>query len=249
MANTLSVLPRSHSSDLRSMAIALEDEVWAGLGFLSYTDAHQKHYEELLDDHADLQLCLVDDDTGVPVALANCVPANWDLTTPLPDEGWDWLVEEGGRGSRSAYGVLGALAISVPARHRGKGHAQRLIRELRDLADRRGGGTLIAPVRPSSKWMHPVASMHDYIGWKDAGGRCYDPWLRSHLGQDGRLLGVCGSSMVVRQHVAFWETWSGMQFEKSGSYAVEGGLVPVEIDLEMEIGTYIEPNVWVAYRN
>jgi hypothetical protein len=89
--------------------------------------------------------------------------------------------------------------------------------------------------------------MKNYIGWHDAKGRVFDPWLRSHLAQGGRLVGPCERSMVVKEHIAFWETWTGRTFEESGQYIVDGALVPISIDLDNEVGVYEEPNVWVAY--
>lgn len=227
----------------------LEDEVWEPLGFLSRTRAHQQYYGRILEDHADLQLCLVDEATAEPVALVNCVPFAFagDLAA-LPQEGWDWMVETGGRGGRTHANVLGALAVSVPECHRGKGYAQRMIRELKSLAIRRGFEALVVAVRPSAKCRHQGVPMDQYILWKDERGRCYDPWLRSHISQGAEIIGACERSMVVEEHVAFWETWAGRRFEASGRHPLEGGLVPIEIDLERQSGRYEEPNVWVRYR-
>ena len=38
-----------------------------------------------------------------------------------------------------------------------------------------------------------------------------------------------------------------MKFPESGEYVVEGALCPVLIDREKNLGTYIEPNVWISY--
>lgn len=247
MMDSLVVRSRAFSDDLRRAAIAVENEAWSGLGYLNYTKAHREHYDEILDTFADFQLCLVDRETDLPVALANCVPAACDNDIDaLPEEGWDWLVETGAN-RPPRPNVLGALAISVPHRERGKGHATRMIRELRELSQRGGFDALVAPVRPSAKCQHPHVAIEDYIGWTDAEGRVFDPWLRSHLSQGGRLVGPCERSMVVEEHVAFWETWAGRRFEASGDYLLDGALVPVCIDLERQVGRYAEPNVWIAY--
>jgi hypothetical protein len=55
--------------------------------------------------------------------------------------------------------------------------------------------------------------------------------------------------MVVEEPVAFWEAWTQKKFKVSGDYAVEGGLVPVSIELDRRVGRYAEPNVWFAYKN
>jgi hypothetical protein len=40
---------------------------------------------------------------------------------------------------------------------------------------------------------------------------------------------------------------SKQRFERSGAYTLEGALVPVQINVDRQTGTYEEPNVWVAY--
>jgi hypothetical protein len=122
-----------------------------------------------------------------------------------------------------------------------------MIRELLALAERTGLKGLVAPVRPSLKARHPFVAIEDYVTWTDDRGRPYDPWIRSLLASGGRLVGRCVRSMVVEEPVGFWENWTEQRFERSGSYEVAGGLVPLEIDLERQRGRYAEPNVWVAY--
>jgi GNAT superfamily N-acetyltransferase len=244
----LVVKTRAESPDLRKAASAIEQSAWNELGYLNYTRPHYELYGGLLETYADFQLCLVDEDRGYPVAVANCVPLCCGDLDGLPPEGWDWVVETAAtQGARDTADTLGALAISVPAIYREKGYARLMIRELLALAERRGMKGLVAPVRPSLKARHPRVSIDDYITWTDERGRAYDPWLRSHLASGGRVIGPCVRSMVVEEPVGFWESWTRQRFERSGSYEVPGALVPVEIDLERQSGRYEEPNVWVAY--
>jgi hypothetical protein len=116
-----------------------------------------------------------------------------------------------------------------------------------ELAEAKGLHGLVAPVRPSAKALHPWVSIEDYITWTDDRGRVFDPWVRSHLSSGGKLIGPCKRSMVVDEPLAFWETWSRQTYAQSGSYALDGALVPVNIDIERKVGRYEEPNVWVAY--
>lgn len=53
--------------------------------------------------------------------------------------------------------------------------------------------------------------------------------------------------MVVHEPLGFWENWSKKRFKKTGTYALEGAIAPVKIDVDLGTGTYEEPNVWVAY--
>lgn len=226
--------------------MAIEQAAWNSLGFLNFTRAHFAYYQELLDQHADCQMCLVDEATGYPVAVANCVPLACDFNA-LPPEGWDWIVETAALGGDKPVNALGALAISVPGIHRGKGLARRMIEAFRELAVKKGLDGVIAPVRPSEKCRHPFVSIEDYLGWTDDKGRAFDPWMRSHTAAGGRIVSVASRSMVVDEPVAFWETMTGRNFAETGEYALDGALVPVSIDVARGIGRYVEPNVWFAY--
>ncbi len=95
------VRTRADSPELRKAAMAIEQAAWSALGFLNFTRAHFAFYQQLLEDHADCQLCLVDEATGYPVAVGNCVPLACDFDN-LPPEGWDWIVETAANDSRQA---------------------------------------------------------------------------------------------------------------------------------------------------
>ena len=56
------------------------------------------------------------------------------------------LFDEGGEPN-----TLSALAIEIPPRHQGGGRARTMIGGMRDIAARRGFGSLIAPLRPTWK--------------------------------------------------------------------------------------------------
>ena len=157
------------------------------------------------------------------------------------------MVETAARTKNMRVNMLGALAVSVPAVHRSKGYARVMIRSLIELAESKGLDGVVVPVRPTAKVRHPWVPIVDYMAWTDESGQAYDPWLRSHLSVGGKLIGPCERSMVVHEHIAFWENWSKERFERSGAYALEGALAPVRIDLDSQTGTYEEPNVWVSY--
>ncbi len=101
-------------------------------------------------------------------------------------------------------------------------------------------------VTSSEKSQHPFVSLDEYLSWKDERGRMYDPWVRSHMAAGGTIITQAARSMVVEEPIAFWETWAGRRFEQSGAYTVPGGLTPVNVDLENDIGRYVEPNVWFS---
>ena len=68
------VKTRADSPALRKAAMAIEQAAWGSLGFLNFTRAHFAFYQQLLEEHADCQLCLVDEATGYPVAVGNRRP-------------------------------------------------------------------------------------------------------------------------------------------------------------------------------
>jgi GNAT superfamily N-acetyltransferase len=232
---------------LKKAASSIAQAVWNNLGYLNYTRAHYEYYSELLDAYPEYQLCLVDEEMGYPVAVANCVPFACSGPDDLPQEGWDWVVETAAGTKDARVNMLGALAVSVPVVHRSKGYARVMIRSIIDLAKTKNLDGVVVPVRPTAKVRHPLVPIADYMAWTDESGRPYDPWLRSHLSVGGKLIGPCERSMVVHEPIAFWENWSKQQFKESGAYALEGALAPVKIDLDSQTGTYEEPNVWVSY--
>lgn len=240
------VKTRADSPELRKAAIAIEASAWNSLGFLNFTRSHFDHYDDLLERYADYQICLVDEETGYPVAVGVCVPFACEGPDQLRPEGWDWIVESASRRDQ-VPNMLGGLGISVPQIHRSKGLARRVIKAMHDIAQQRGLDGVVIPVRPTAKAKHPHVAMEEYLTWKDESGRAYDPWLRSHLAAGGKVVGTATRSMVVEEPVAFWETWSGKQFQDSGEYALPGALIPVSIKLEKDLGRYEEPNVWFAY--
>jgi GNAT superfamily N-acetyltransferase len=243
----LIVRSRADAPHLKKAALAIEQAAWSHLGYLSYTRSHYEYYAALLDAYPEFQLCLVDEETDYPVAVASSVPFVCSGPDNLPPEGWDWVVETAARNKGVKPNMLGGLAVSVPAVHRSKGYARVLIRSLLELAEAKGLDGVVVPVRPSAKAMHPWVPIADYMAWTDDSGRHYDPWLRSHCSVGGKLIGPCERSMVVHEPISFWENWSKERFERSGAYALEGALAPVKIDLDSQSGTYEEPNVWVSY--
>ncbi|HUU66724.1 MAG TPA: transferase [Methyloceanibacter sp.] len=243
----LAIRSRAESPELKKAASSIEQAAWIELGYLNYTRAHYEHYQDLLDEYPEFQLCLIDEETGYPVAVANSVPFACSGPDDLPAEGWDWLVETAARTKRTQANMLGALAVSVPAVHRSKGYARVMIRSLLALAESKKLNGVVVPVRPTGKVRHPWVPIADYVTWKDDKGRHYDPWLRSHLASGGKIVGPCERSMTVHEPIGFWENWSKKRFEETGQYALKGGIAPVQIDVDRQTGTYEEPNVWMSY--
>ena len=131
----LIVRSRADAPHLKKAALAIEQAAWSNLGYLSYTRSHYEYYTDLLDAYPEFQLCLVDEETDYPVAVASSVPFVCSGPEDLPPEGWDWVVETAARNKDMKPNMLGGLAVSVPAVHRSKGYARVLIRSLLQLAE------------------------------------------------------------------------------------------------------------------
>ena len=67
----LIVRSRADAPHLKKAALAIEQAAWSNLGYLSYTRSHYEYYTELLDAYPEFQLCLVDEESDYPVAVAS----------------------------------------------------------------------------------------------------------------------------------------------------------------------------------
>ncbi len=200
-----------------------------------------RNWASLYDRFAAFQLLLLEGD--VLVGVGHTVPLAWHpgLSTPNTiDEVLSqatWPIEQG-------QGVLCALAAIVAPEYRRKGVSRLILQGMRKLTARKGLRGLIAPVRPTRKHEFPFEPIEEYASRRDASGRLFDPWLRVHEAVGGRQLGIAPRALTVRATVSEWEDWTGQKFPQSGDYEVPGGLVPVTIDRESDVGEYAEPNVW-----
>jgi GNAT superfamily N-acetyltransferase len=141
---------------------------------------------------------------------------------------------------------LCALAILIDPDRQGGGLSKVMLEHMRGLAAARGWD-LVAPVRPTLKHRYPLTPIERYLHWRREDGLLFDPWLRAHERAGAELLGVAPDSLVCEGTVAELEEWCGLAFPESGSYVVDGALVPVEIDREHDHGSYREPNVWMRH--
>jgi GNAT superfamily N-acetyltransferase len=238
------VVPYSERPDLVERLGEVED-VWPE--FIHHTDAtFNALWGRVRREFPDFQLVLYDDETDTLVGRGQTIPFRWDGTLgDLPD-GVDGVVRRV-FGSGGEPTTLSALVAVVDPRYQGRGLSSLIIEGMRGLVVGHGLDALLAPVRPTLKARYPLTAMERYLGWRRADGQLFDPWLRVHERLGAEILGVCPGSLVVEGTVAEWEEWTGMAFPDSGSYIVEGALVPVEIDRAQDVGRYVEPNVWMRH--
>jgi hypothetical protein len=108
--------------------------------------------------------------------------------------------------------------------------------------------SLVAPVRPTLKSLHPLTPIERYARWQRSDGEPFDPWLRVHWRMGAKYLKIAPEAAVITGTVAEWEGWTGMSFPESGEYVVPGALQPITIDWEPDTERYEDPNVWMRHR-
>lgn len=215
--------------------------------FMHHDDAVKRHWSSLFTDFAGFQVVVCEGEEVV--AAAHCIPVFWDETVEGLPAGLDEVLERGAEGL--ALGrfptVVSALLAIVPEAYRGRGLSSVVLMSMKSVAAEHGLVALIAPVRPTFKDRYPLTPMERYVRWEQAEGPPFDPWLRVHRRFGADLLRVAPRSMVVTGTIREWEGWAGMRFPESGAYVVPGALQPVLMDLERDLGTYEEPNVWMRH--
>jgi len=186
------------------------------------------------------------------VAKGYSVPFAWDddPAISLPDEGWDGVILEAtiDRLAGRSGNLVSALEISIRPDRQGQGLAQVMLAAMRDNAKALGFESLVAPVRPNGKHLHPDMPIDVYAALRRDDGLPVDPWLRVHVRAGGTIVGVVPRAMAIAGSLAQWRDWTGLPFDTSGPVTVPEALVPVLCDVEHDYAVYIEPGIWIHHR-
>jgi hypothetical protein len=206
-----------------------------------------RHWRRMLDDFPDFQLVVYDEESDRVVGRGNTIPFRREGSWKSLPDGVEGVFDQVFEDDPGEPTTLSAIVAVIDAAQQGRGLSPLLIEGMRTVAARYGLDALVAPVRPTLKTNYPLTPMERYVKWRRADGMLFDPWLRVHERLGAEILGICPGSLVVEGTVAEWEEWAGMAFPDTGSYVVEGALVPVEIDRKANRGVYTEPNVWMRH--
>lgn len=217
-----------------SESFELLRRAWPEIVF--HDEISNANWGRLYEERAEFQFALVDGDRVL--AEGNSLPV-----AGMPAAWRDALRDGFAEGEPDR---LCAIAILIDPDAHGRGLSRKMLEHMRGLAAARGW-ELVAPVRPTLKHRYPLTPIERYMHWRREDGQLFDPWLRSHERLGAELVGVAPDSLVSEGTVAELEQWCGLAFPESGPYVVEGALVPVEIDLEADRGSYREPNVWMRH--
>ena len=246
-ADRFQVITPAHA-DYRNLVRGLTKEVWPE--FMLHDAVATKYWHELLDRFADYQFALFDRQNNRVAGMGNSFPLRWDdHLENLPEGGWDWAFQRAVENHKQ--GILPnfhcAIQIVIRPEYRGHGLSRPMVDAVRSLTQSKGLKALIIPLRPSEKSNYPLASLDDYITWKNEDGLPFDAWLRVHVRAGARIIKVCHEAKTIRGSRAEWEQWTGRIFPQSGEYIIPGALNPILLDLENDEGIYIEPNVWIVH--
>lgn len=216
--------------------------------FMQHDTVVEKHWPGLYSDFLDFQFAALSENDIVGVG--NAVPVYWKGGfNNLPVGGLDWAMAKAVDDYRIELtpNLLVGVQILLHPDLRNRGMSYDLLEYMKDVARTRGIEHIALPVRPTLKHMYPLVPMEEYIEWTNQKGEPFDPWIRVHAKAGGKIVSVCSESMTIQGRVNEWQEWTGLSFQNSGLYIIEKALSPVNIDLEEDLGEYIEPNVWVIH--
>ena len=192
----------------------------------------------------------MDTETDRMAAMGNSLPFHWEKPIEdLPEGGWDWVflkaIEDHKNGIEP--NIQSAIQVAIHPDYQKQGLSTKMVQNMRKIGKSKGFKNLVAPVRPSQKSQYPLISIDDYITWTNDDGLPLDAWLRVHARLGARIVKPCHEAMKISGTVASWKQWTGMEFPQSGQYFIPGALNPMEMDVENDLGVYIEPNVWMQH--
>lgn len=248
MDSDFKVITPETQPDYRSLISPVTESVWPE--FMFHDPVAWDHWDGLFDLFPGFQFAIVNRADGVIAGFANSVPLSWhSRMADLPDEGWDWALIKSARDQAQGLkpNTLCGLQIAIAPDFRGRNLASVMLGQMVKLARSNGFSSVIVPVRPSFKDRYPLSPIDAYIQWTNDDGLPYDPWLRVHVRCGGRIIKPCPLAMKIMGTISDWEEWTGLRFFESGRYVIPGALVPVDIDVQGGLGTYVEPNVWVVH--
>lgn len=209
-----------------------------------------RFWPRLYDDLPQYQFGLYDPDTDELLAEGHTVPVRWDGRDEELLAGVDEALTsafellDGG----AAANTVCAMAAEIPPANRGRGLARTILEAMAAIAERHGLAHLIAPVRPSWKDRYPTTPIERYVTWRRDDGRRFDPWMGVHEHLGARVGPVIPRSLRITGTLAQWEEWTGLALPDSGEFVFPGGLAPLTVDRDADVGLYFEPNVWMIHR-
>jgi hypothetical protein len=183
------------------------------------------------------------------IAVGFTVPVVWDQKPEGLPQSIESVLQQGlalkKRGEQANTLIpIGAL---VDPKVQGVGLSSIVLKEMKKLAYGLGLKSLVVPVRPTKKAQYPMQSISSYANWRREDGYLYDHWLRVHERLGAEIIHIAQCTLTVRSDLSTWSKWTNMIFPVSGQYVVPGALSTVDVDKDLNIAVYREPNVWMLH--
>lgn len=224
-----------------------ELDVWPT--FLNQDPIGNEYYTSIVKEFSNLH-CLAVTEKNEVAGTGKILPFFWDGTLEGLPAGWDEAVLKSAEDKKEGRlcNAASAWSIEIKNEFRGTGLSHSILSQLKKNAMSHNISDLFACVRPNQKEKFPYLSMEEYLEKKRPDGFSEDPWIRVHEKAGGKRIRIEERSMYISGSLEEWETWTKMKFPESGLFAIPGGLVPVRIDREKNLGEYVEPNVWFQHK-
>jgi hypothetical protein len=230
----------------------LEDEARAGFRvkwpeFIFHDPVSRQYIDRVEKYFPSFDVLLLDE--GRVIAGGWGVPMRWDGGLDNLPDGYDGALVRSieGHEAGDAPNTLCLMAVAVVDNETRRGLAGMALSALRTRATDAGLDHVLAPVRPSIKPRYPLTDMEIFAAWTRDDGLSIDPWIRTHQRLGATILGAARRSMVITGSVAEWESWTEMVFPQTDRYVVPDALGLVEINREIDQGTYVEDNLWMQH--
>jgi len=235
---------------LRSRSAAELTALFAGgwPAFIGADALAARHLPTVRSTFPDLEVALLRDD--VLVAAGWGVPIAWDGTVEGLPAGYSDTLARAVTTRQAAITpntfVICAGQVRPDAGRTGLAAA--LLQGLIDTGHAASLAQVVAPLRPTDKHRYPLTPIEHYARWTRPDGSAFDPWLRSHLRLGAQLLATHPASQTFTGTVQQWQEWSGLDLPGDGAYVIPDALAPLHIDTAADLGTCIEPTIWVQHR-
>ncbi len=166
-----------------------------------------------------LDVMLVDE-SDEPVATGWGVPISWsEETDDLPTSFADVLCRSVEIHETLADADTFVICGGVVHPERkGSGVAGELITALCAIGETHGLTRVVAPVRPTRKHLYP------------------------------QVIAMAPAAQVMTGTVSEWEAWTDLAMPVSGEYVIPQGMSVLRVERDADLGTYVEPNVWLRHR-
>eukprot|EP00026_Physarum_polycephalum_P006155 Phypoly_transcript_06196.p1 GENE.Phypoly_transcript_06196~~Phypoly_transcript_06196.p1 ORF type:complete len:206 (+),score=23.88 Phypoly_transcript_06196:642-1259(+) len=203
----------------------------------------------MLDGALQCQFALIRTDNSheTIVAAGYCAPIYWSGKIDDLPSGWDAALQASVNAETPPKNTLCAFSANVGSKYQNKGYSKYILLGMKAIARASGFKHFIVPLRPILKFKYPLIPIERYMNWKTNTGAPFDPWLRRHVQMGAKILKAAPHSQFCSGTVQQWEEWTNIEFPESGDYIVPGAIGVIKCDVENDVASCWEPNIWVQH--